>query len=156
MSRSRKEEEKYVKVCPACNSIDVSPDFTIPAAIAAGALYMFRCNRCDFVSTLFPEFPVDELPEPIELEDIEKDYQTVDTTFGRGFFTLLKLLAPLGLILSLVMYFLQQNPLFVLGIIVHAYLTLYAYGRSYLNRYRPLKVAGIVVIILYVILYFPL
>lgn len=153
---SGKEEEKYVKVCPACNSIDVSPDFTIPAAIAAGGLYMFRCNRCDYVSTLFPEFPIDDLPEPIDLEDVQKEYQTVDTTFGRGFFSLLKLLAPLGLILSLTMYLLQENQLFMLGIILHGYLTVYVYGRSYLNRYRALKMAGIVVIILYVILYFPL
>lgn len=151
-----KNKEKYVKVCPACNSVDVSPDFTIPAAIASGALYMFRCNRCDYVSVLFPEFPESELPEPKELEEIERNYQTVDTTFGKGFFALLKLLAPLGLILSLIMYFQQQNPLFMLGIAVHAYLTPYVYGRSYFNQYRPLKLAGIVVIILYVIIYFPL
>ncbi|MFO7966658.1 MAG: hypothetical protein R6U44_03565 [Archaeoglobaceae archaeon] len=152
----QKEEEKYVKLCPACNSIDISPDFTVPAAVAAGGLYMYRCNRCNYVSTLFPEFPIDELPEPIELEDIEKNYQTVDISFGRGSFALLKLLAPLGLILSMVLYFLQRNPLFILGMLVHAYLTLYVYGRTYFNRYRPLKVAGIVAIVLYVIFYFPL
>ncbi|MFP3909354.1 MAG: hypothetical protein ACLFVX_05800 [Archaeoglobaceae archaeon] len=156
MPKSRKEEEKYVKVCPACNSIDVAPDFTIPAAIAAGGLYMFRCNRCDYVSTLFPEFPINELPEPIDLDKIEKDYQTVDTSFGKGSFALLKLLAPLGLIISLFVYYLQQSPLFMLGIIIHAYLTLYVYGRNYFNRYRVLRIAGVAIIILYVIFYFPI
>lgn len=85
------------------------PDFTIPAAIAAGALYMYRCNRCDYVSTLFPEFPQSELPQPRNLEEIPKNYQTVDTTFGRGLFALLKILVPLGFIFILIMYLLSGS-----------------------------------------------
>ena len=144
------KKEKYVRICPICGSTDVSPDFSIPAAVAAGALYMYRCNRCDYVGVLFPEVLVDELPEPEDIKRIKKDYPVMNITYGRGIFALLKYLAPLGFVFSLAMYFTYGQPYGILGVVVYSYLILYAYCRRFREN-KILKAAGVGVVFLYVL-----
>lgn len=142
---------KNVRICPICRSADISPDLSIPAAVAFGALYSYRCNRCGFVGTVFMELPIDELPEP--LEKVDKGYPVLDVTYGRGYMALLKYLAPFGILLSLVMYILHPGMLNLLSTLVFLYLTLYLFAKSYFDRYWILKVVVLVVLVLYTLFF---
>ena len=92
---------KYVRICPVCGSIDVSPDLSNPAAVVSGALYMYKCNRCGFVgnSILFPEVPVNEVPEPKNLEEIKRYPVSEINLYSKG---LLKCMIPMLLFLLLI------------------------------------------------------
>ncbi len=149
-------KKKYVKICPRCYSTDVSPDFSSPAAISAGALYMYRCNRCGFVgpSALFPEVPIDKVPKPKDLKKIKGRYETVNITYGRGITGLWKYLGPIGIFLSIMMYFSYPAPYNILSIIyplpILLYLTFYGFGKKYFEKYILLRI-GLLFMILYAI-----
>jgi|Deesub1362A_J573_1020465.scaffolds.fasta_scaffold02331_8 hypothetical protein len=153
MTSGEKHSSKYIKLCPICNSVDVSPNFSVPAAVASGALYSYRCNRCGFVGLGFPEVPVDDVPEPRNFQDVEKGYTVLDVTYGRGYINLMKYIAPFGVILSIVFYLESKNLLNLLGVVIFSYLTFYIFGGRYFGRYRFLKFVGLVALILYALFY---
>ena len=152
-SVKKQTREKYVRICPVCDSTDVSPDFSIPAAIAAGALYSYRCNRCDFVGIIFPEVLLEEIPPLRNLKEIKRSYPIVDVTYGRGYAGLLRFISPFGLILSLLIYANDQQWYNLAMVIVFSYLTLYIAGRRYFDKHRILRIASAIVIILYTLFF---
>jgi len=147
------KDKHYVRICPVCNSTDVSHDFSVAAAVASGALYNYRCNRCGFVGIIFPEMPADELPQPRNLDEIERDYSTLDISYGRGYSSLLKYLAPFGAALNLALYLETSSLIYILGVIVFLYLSLYLFARKYFGKYRILKFIGFIFVVLYALIY---
>ena len=147
------KKEKYVRICPICNSTDVSPDFSSPAAIVSGALYMYKCNRCGFIgnSALFPKVRADQIPKPKDLSKIKRNYPLANLTYGRGVSGMWKFFGPLGTLLSLILLFMIPYPvnLFDLfwGMPVFIFITLYSFYRKYFETYKTLKIIGIIMII---------
>ncbi len=149
-AKLNKMTQDYVRICPVCNSVDVSPDLSVPAAVASGALYSYRCNRCGFVGVIFPEIPIDEVPEP---RNFEKGYSVLDVTYGRGYLGLLRYLSPFGVLLSIALYLTSSTHFNLLAVILFSYLTLYLFGKKHFDKYRILKIIGIVAVILYALFY---
>jgi ribosomal protein L37AE/L43A len=60
---AKQKKEKYVRICPKCNSTNVAPDSGYIWTIAHGTFSMYRCNDCGFSanSTLFPEVPLSKI-----------------------------------------------------------------------------------------------
>jgi len=92
------------------------------------------------------------VPKPKNLEGVEKDYPALDVSFGRGYSSLLKYLAPLGALLNLGLYLEFPHFLNFLSIIL-LYITLYLFKREYFERSRILKLAGVLAVVLYALFY---
>ena len=144
---------KWVKVCPVCKSINVSPDLSIPAAVAYGALYNYRCNECGYVGLVFPEVLSEDLDDLKDEEGAENAYPLLSVSFGRGYFEFLRYLAFLGLFTAMLLYFTLNNPISMIAILLFLYLITFSFGREYLEKHRLIRFGMFVAIILYTIAY---
>ncbi|MGM5481699.1 MAG: hypothetical protein ACQESE_04805 [Nanobdellota archaeon] len=59
----KSKREEYVRICPKCNSIDVSDDMSNPAIKYIGQIESMVCNNCGFTGTIFPEVKRSEKPD---------------------------------------------------------------------------------------------
>ena len=55
-----KEKEKYVKVCPKCNSLNLKVDSTL---IFLGAPSNYICKECGYTDSFFPEVEITKVKE---------------------------------------------------------------------------------------------
>ncbi len=47
--------KRFIKICPKCESGDVSPDLSVEA-LGKGAIFnQMKCNACGYIGHLFPE-----------------------------------------------------------------------------------------------------
>lgn len=53
-------KEKYVRICPVCNSTDVVPDMSAES-YARGLLNQWKCNACGHSGLFFPEYTPEDL-----------------------------------------------------------------------------------------------
>ncbi len=141
---------EYVRVCPVCGSVDVSPDLTIPAAVASGALYGYRCNECGYSGIIFPEFSVEDaamFARPSKAEG----HVVINVTYGRGYASILKFFSPILALISLLLYLRSFNSFYLIGAIVFTCLSLLLPLRA--ARSFTLKLVAASAIVLYVLFY---
>ena len=55
------KEEQRVRICPKCNSSDISSDFSARSYGQGSFFNEHKCNKCGFTGELFPEVPISEL-----------------------------------------------------------------------------------------------
>ena len=58
---SKKDEEKYVKICPRCGSTKIKIDFSNPAVWAAGTPPKYVCLYCNRISSIFPDVTLENI-----------------------------------------------------------------------------------------------
>ena len=97
--------EKYTKICPHCNSVNVAPDIS-KEMIAWGGSTNMKCDDCGFSSSFFPEAPVDKLGN-IHLkkrthEDVKEVMSSKGVHKGKPWGWLLLVTAMITLLLSFV------------------------------------------------------
>ena len=142
-------ENKYIKICPICNSPDVSPDLSIPAAVAYGALYNYRCNHCGYIGPIFPEVLAEDLPETKKRDEISKDFPLIDVSYGRGYFKLLKYLSFFGILFYLVLFIGFQTTYSLIGLILFILLSAFLILRKDALKSPFVRIAGLIAILLY-------
>ncbi|MFH1977746.1 MAG: hypothetical protein ABIJ92_00270 [Candidatus Aenigmatarchaeota archaeon] len=98
----KEAKEKYVTVCPKCDSTDVKMD-TTPAYVATGLINQFKqCNNCGHHGMLFPEMPISQVKKPKNVEQV-KNKQLVPTAMGTGYFKfIIYILIPIIAILAFI------------------------------------------------------
>ena len=80
-----KDKERYITICPKCNSTDVSGESN-PAYVGAGLYFIFKqCNNCGHHGLVFPEVAESELPEETKKVERIKGRELVPTSYGRGY-----------------------------------------------------------------------
>ncbi|MFH1248913.1 MAG: hypothetical protein V1660_02070 [archaeon] len=52
-------KEEYARICPKCNSIDIS--LVGFDSVLGGGIQMYRCNSCNHISPVFPEAKISDL-----------------------------------------------------------------------------------------------
>lgn len=101
-------KEKYVTVCPKCNSTHVYADFSNIGAVATGMINSFKkCDNCGFTSSIFPEMIKSEIPKVKKIKDVEKR-QLAQPIYTTGVSTLWKFTGPLLILLMLILYFYSE------------------------------------------------
>jgi len=58
--KQEKAQEKYVKVCPKCSSIDISIDLKMAWL---GEASTSTCNECGYTNTFFPEVEISKVKD---------------------------------------------------------------------------------------------
>jgi len=56
--KENQKEEKFVKICPKCNSFDLKIDFTM---VFLGDTSTSTCNGCGYTNTFFPEVEISKM-----------------------------------------------------------------------------------------------
>ncbi len=143
-------KEDYIRICPICNSPDVSPDMSVPAAVAYGALYNYRCNHCGYIGPIFPEVLAEDLPETKKRSEIPKDFPLIDVSYGKGYFRLLKYLSFFGVLLYLVLFIGFQTIYSLIGLILFIHLSAFLILRKNELKSPFARIAGLIAILLYV------
>lgn len=96
-------KEHYVTICPKCHSSDVSMEKNPVYAITGLLIHFKQCNNCGHHGQVFPEVPASEVPKkPKNIKKI-KERQFVQTSYGKGYYKFILLLAALW-ILFIVFY----------------------------------------------------
>ncbi|MCP3682510.1 MAG: hypothetical protein GY861_07445 [bacterium] len=105
-------KEKYVKICPKCNSPDVFIDSDDKIWAATGIISNFVCNNCGFRSKIFPEVEVSELKNLDKPHKVKETKQEkVDTAYGKFIvFGWWKVLGPFLLIFSVILLYATFKP----------------------------------------------
>lgn len=62
-NRKEKKEEKHVKICPKCNSLNIKSDLTLAFL---GETSTMTCSDCGYTNTFFPEVEVSKVREFIK------------------------------------------------------------------------------------------
>ena len=145
--------EKFIRICPICNSPDVSPDMSVPAAVAYGALYNYRCNRCGFVGIAFPEISMENLPEIKETDSIKRDYPLVDISYGKGYLSILKYLSFFGILLYFIIFSGHPSVYSFTGVVIFSVITVFLLAGKREIRSSSVKIIAIVVFMLYAMLF---
>ncbi len=143
--------EKYIRICPICNSPDVSPDLSVAAAVAYGALYNYRCNHCGYVGNIFLEVPAGDLPAIKDVEEIPKDFPVIDVSYGRGYFRLLRYLSVFGAFAYLILYISHPSLYFLAGVALFTLLSAYLFFFKSELKSPAAKIAVLAIIGFYVI-----
>ena len=61
--KKQKKIKSHVRICPRCNSTDVSTDFSNPGIVGTGLVNSaFRCNNCNYKEFFFPEIHKNHIP----------------------------------------------------------------------------------------------
>ncbi len=144
-------KEKYITICPVCNSPDVSPDFSIPAAVAYGALYNYRCNHCGYTGPVFLEISEENMPEVMDPEEIPRKFPVIDVSYGKGYLMLLKYLSVFGMFFYLVLFVSYPSLYFLLGLALFTFLSVFLFFMKREVRSPLIKIAVLLSIGLYVI-----
>jgi predicted RNA-binding Zn-ribbon protein involved in translation (DUF1610 family) len=53
-------KKTYLRICPECNSTDVSPDMSAES-YAKGLLNQWKCNNCGYSGLFFPEYTAGDI-----------------------------------------------------------------------------------------------
>ncbi len=68
-----KKKKGIVQICPACNSKEISTDFSNPAAVASGVWINSKtCQNCGYSSDFFPQIESRKVPRVKDIRDIPK------------------------------------------------------------------------------------
>ncbi|MFH1590523.1 MAG: hypothetical protein ABIC95_01210 [archaeon] len=63
----------FVRMCPRCNSTDIGQDFSNPGLVGTGLFAnAFRCKRCGYASSFFPEVEKNKIPKEKPIEELKK------------------------------------------------------------------------------------
>ena len=83
---TEKERKSYIKFCPKCNSIDVTPDKSTMQSL--GFLpTKYICSNCGYSSFNFPEIDINEV-DKLNIQKIQKTKESknsselIDTSYG--------------------------------------------------------------------------
>ena len=147
--------KKFVKICPQCNSKDVSNDFS-NFALARTGLKEQKCNHCGFTGQFFPEVEISKIPPIKKLKEVGKR-EIVNTRHGRRILWLWKYTGPLGILISLILIFqFKIKYLFYMGLLValptSLVVTLAAHKSELFKKYKFLRILSIIVLIICYIL----
>jgi len=142
---------RYIRICPICNSSDVSPDLSIPAAVAYGALYNYRCNHCGYTGTAFLEVPAWDLPEVKNVDEISEKFPIINVGYGKGYFRLLRYLSVFGVLFYLVLFVNHLSPYFLIGIALFTLLSAFLFFMRREVRSPMARIVVLIIIGLYVV-----
>jgi len=129
------KKQKFITVCPKCNSTDISVDFSNKATFAYGLPPKYICNNCDHRSEVFPEIPEEKTEQyKKHKKHITKEPQ-IDAT--PGYFALrlefLIFFGLVGIVLALLGYYSESFFTLILGIIIIVFIII-MYRRIKRNR----------------------
>jgi len=144
--------EKFVTICPNCNSKDVGPDFSNAALVRSGITSM-KCNHCGYKANSFLEVKADELPPVKEIRQEEKR-KLVNTTVGKNIDWWWRITGPPTIALSIVLmlvftfFYPHRGALLYIGVIVlpvSCVITLSGYGKKIIRNHPILRTISAIV-----------
>jgi hypothetical protein len=94
-------KKQFVRICPACNSTDITYDFSNAALVNAGN-NVFVCKNCGNKGMFFPEIQKNKLPKIKK----PKKRNLVNTQYNSNINWLWKITGPLSLIIGIALCFL--------------------------------------------------
>ncbi|MBI2451546.1 hypothetical protein HYV50_00540 [Candidatus Pacearchaeota archaeon] len=126
-------KDKYVIMCPKCNSTDVQTDFSNPAMVESGMFINSRvCNNCGYRGDFFPKAVKDRIPKLKNLKHIGKR-ELVNPKYYSNVIWLFRIIGPIAAIVSLLFILFGNSSLFILGLISILPFSLAAIILSYKN-----------------------
>lgn len=135
-------KEEYVQVCPKCGSPDISSDFSQPALVMGG-IYPKTCNHCGHTAKIFPEIEMKDLKMPLPKKEV-KGRQLQSQEYSKGWFGIIKILAPLGIFLGIIISFYNT----LAGVIILVYYAIFTYLTFNQDKNSEIKKYIVVMILL--------
>jgi hypothetical protein len=107
-------KNQYVRICPACNSTDISYDHSNAALVGLGMTNnAFVCNNCGNKSSFFPEITCDNVPSVKQ----PTKRQLVNTQYDSNINWLWRITGPVILLIGIILMFIKIPYFFYLSII---------------------------------------
>lgn len=137
--------KKFVKICPKCNSTDISTDFSNPAFVAGGLFNNAKvCNKCGHHSNFFPEVEVDKLPKVKKIKKDEKVNQ-VNPNYFQDINWFWRFAGPFGILIGLLfMIFYNIKFIFYLGVLgilpLSIVITFTSYRQDILKKHPLIRI----------------
>ncbi len=137
-SINKAANEKRVRICPKCGSIDIHIDFSNPVVWAYGTTTKYKCNSCNYTGNLFPYILkryIQDYKKRLkqkfkegEIKYGKEDFIDTSTGFSIGIWEIILLL-----VASLVFTFIFFDTLLVWSIL-WSLIVFYLIWRNYKNR----------------------
>ena len=121
--KEKKQKPEYVKICPNCDSLDISPE--ISTMQQTGALpSRYVCNNCGFTSFAFPEANLNDYKKSEEkvtkIPKEKKQEEKIDFSYGNFMVRVVwKYLSILIIIASITdLIFFENQPTWLLLLVI--------------------------------------
>ena len=146
-----KKTKTHVRICPKCNSKDISTDFSNAGLVGTGLFQdSFKCNHCGNTGRFFPEVEINKVHHIKKVKDVEKR-DLIDKTIGKNISWWWRIAGPLTLILSFIFMFSKIKTLFFTGLLVFLPFSLTlifaTYQKKLLEKYKILRIISIIIFI---------
>jgi len=140
------EKKEMIRICPNCNSTNVSRDFTNPLIVRVG-LESFVCNNCGHTGNFFPEVEKNKLKPVKDISKIKKT-ELVDNRY-QNINWLWRITGPIGLLISISLIIYKSQITHQLGFFVFFPISLFIILIAYTNEsYKKNKIFRTFIIIL--------
>jgi hypothetical protein len=140
-------ENQSVRICPACNSTDISYDFSNAAMVSLGMTNnAFVCNHCGNQGSFFPEIEKDKVPQ---LKMPEKR-QLVNKPVGSNINWWWRISGPVILLIGVILLLAKVPYLFYLSLIDVLPFGLIITINSYSEKIRKNKIFKVIFLLILV------
>ncbi len=138
-----KKKDDFVRICPKCNSTDISTDFSNPALNATGLFNnAYVCNNCGNTGNFFPEVERATL-DPVKGKGRTEKRNLINASYRKNILWYWKFSAPLCFLIGIIFLILGDNVLFYIGLIelipLSIVLSISVYRKDLMSRYPSLR-----------------